>query len=302
MGDRLRPDLWHVDCPNQVYLTSLLSTVLGNGPAAMVSALVPDLHHFRGSFGGKDVIPLWRDSSATQPNITEGLLETLVKDLGAKVTAKDFFAYCYAVLSTPVYADRYSEDLSVPGPRIPITRDAGLFTKAVEIGQRLIALHTYGERFVHSEIPQGKARVEKAINPVLMPEKYDYDEAEATIHIGGGEIRPISKAVWEFSVSGYTILQRWLDFRMAKGAGKQSSELDKTRPETWPPEWTTELLELVWVLESTVELLPEVGKLFEEIVAGSCFDAEELPMPTDEEKKPPKIPTAAAEQGTLFGD
>jgi len=302
MGDRLRPALWHVDGPKQVYLTSLLSTVLGTGPAAMVSALVPDLHHFRGSFGGKDVIPLWRDASATCPNITEGLLETLGKALETKVTAEDFFAYCYTVLSSPDYADRYSEDLSVPGPRIPITRDAGLFTKAVKTGQRLIALHTYGERFVHSEIPQGKARIEKAINPAFMPEKYDYDEAEATIYIGGGEIRPISKAVWEFNVSGYIILQRWLDFRMAKGAGKQSSELDKTRPETWPPEWTTELLELIWVLEATVELLPEVGKLFQEIIAGSCFDAEELPVPSDEEKKPPKIPTAAAEQGTLFGD
>ena len=35
---------------------------LGKGPAAVASAHVPDLHFFRGSYGGKDVIPLLRHS------------------------------------------------------------------------------------------------------------------------------------------------------------------------------------------------------------------------------------------------
>ncbi len=43
----------------------------------MVAADVPDLHQFRGSFGGKDAIPLWRDAAATQPNVTAGLLDRL---------------------------------------------------------------------------------------------------------------------------------------------------------------------------------------------------------------------------------
>jgi hypothetical protein len=58
LGDFLRPALWAAHGPRQVYLTSLLTEVLGHGPAAMACAHLPDLHHFRGSFGGKHVIPL----------------------------------------------------------------------------------------------------------------------------------------------------------------------------------------------------------------------------------------------------
>ena len=40
------------------------------------SLRLPPLHHFHGR-GAKDVIPLWRDTEAELPNITEGILEVL---------------------------------------------------------------------------------------------------------------------------------------------------------------------------------------------------------------------------------
>ena len=76
VGDFMRPDLWRAHDDQQVYLTGLLTDVLGRGPAVVASAEVPDLHHFNGR-GAKDVIPLWRDAGATQPNITAGALEAL---------------------------------------------------------------------------------------------------------------------------------------------------------------------------------------------------------------------------------
>ena len=299
LGDYLRPVLWRAHSSKQVYLTSLLSKVLGTGPAAVVTALVPDLDHFCGR-GGKDVIPLWRDSLASHPNLTAGLLEALSDTLGIPVRPEDFFAYCYAILSAPDYTDRFSEDLAVPGPRIPLTKDAGLFDRAVRLGRRLVALHTFGDRFVPSTIPQGKARIEKTISPSPMPERFGYREATATLCIGDGEVRPVSQDVWEFSVSGYKVLQRWLDFRMAKGAGRRTSELDKIRPTSWPPEWTSELLDLLWVLESTVGHWPEANEILNEIVAGICFDVSGVPAPSPEEQQPPKTPTATPEQGSLL--
>jgi hypothetical protein len=266
----------------------------------MVAANVPDLHHFRGSFAGKDIIPLWKDSSATQSNITRGLLEALSGTLGMHISPEDLFAYCYAVLSAPNYTDRFSEDLAVPGPRIPLTKNSALFARAVQLGRRLVALHTFGERFVPTTIRQGKARIEKAIDPSPTPEYFDYKEATATLNIGDGEVRPVLREVWEFSVSGYKVVQRWLDFRMAKGAGKHSSDLDKIRPTSWPPEWTTELLDLLWVLEATVALWPEANEILDETVTGICLDTNELPSPSQEEQKPPRMPTAAMEQGSLF--
>src|SRR3989337_1335254 len=104
----------------------------------MVSGSVPDLHHFRGSFGGKDVIPLWRDAGATQPNVTAGLLDRLSADLGRAVSTQDLLAYCYAVLNTPRYVERFSEELIIPGPRVPITKNGALFERSVGLGRRLI--------------------------------------------------------------------------------------------------------------------------------------------------------------------
>jgi len=184
IADRPRPPLWHIASARQIYITSLLSGIVGLGPAATVTPFVPDLHHFRGSFGGKDVVPLWRDAAATEPNVTGGLLDLLAQELDRLVSPDDLFAYAYAVLASPAYVERFSEELTIPGPRIPLTRDRALFTEASQIGRRLIWLHTYGIRFVldgerPSVVPQGSARAIVAVPDTAAdyPERFSYDEA-----------------------------------------------------------------------------------------------------------------------------
>jgi hypothetical protein len=74
---------------------------------------------------------------------------------------------------------------------------------------------------------------------------------------------------------------------MKRGAGKKSSPLDDIRPERWTGQFTTELLELLWVLERTVGGYPEQAQLLEAVVSGPCFSAEELPAVPSEMRKPP---------------
>jgi hypothetical protein len=47
------------------------------------------------------------------------------------------------------------------------------------------------------------------------------------------------------------------------------------------------LLELLWVLEHTVALGPELDRLLDDIVAGPLVLAAELPAPADAERLPP---------------
>jgi hypothetical protein len=61
LGDYLRASLWRTLGDRQIFMTTLITHNLGLGPGATVTACIPDLHHFRGSFGGADVIPLWRE-------------------------------------------------------------------------------------------------------------------------------------------------------------------------------------------------------------------------------------------------
>lgn len=288
LGDYLRPQLWTTFSDEQVYLTSLLTGVLGRGPAAVVAAHPPDMDHFRGSFGAKHVVPLWRDSAAAVPNITNGLLRLLGEVYGASVTPTEFFAYAYALLASLDYVDTYSEELTIPGPRIPVTRESGLFRRVAEVGQRLIGWHTYGERLC-SAAPRGAARnmVSVPMTAEGYPEDFSYDAETCTIRVGTGSFGPVPEAVWDYRVSGYQVIHNWLKNRMKAPSGRTSSPLDQIRPEQWTGQMTQELLELLWLLEATVQAQDEMSELLADVIASDVFLADELPQPSEAERGAP---------------
>ena len=273
--DRPGPALWRAHSDKQVYLTSLFSQALGEGPALTSSALIPDLDHFRGSYGAKAVIPLYRTADASQPNILPGLLETLGSAYQRAVTMEDFLAYVYGVLAQPAFTTRFAKELETRDLRVPITRDAALFEQVRAAGAHILCLHTYGERFVpedrpRGQVPRGAARCTVAVpgDADGYPETFSYNDETATLHVGAGEFAPITSELFAFEVSGLKVVQSWLKYRMKKGAGRKSSPLDDIRPIRWPSQFTTELLELLWVLEATLATYPLQEQLLEEVIKG----------------------------------
>jgi len=305
LGDYLRPALWYCRGPRQVFLASSVVLELGAGAAIMCSSHVPDRHYFAGR-GGKDILPLYRNSDATEPNILPGLLDLLAETYSRKVTPEDLLAYVYGMLAQPTFTARYKKELGTRELRVPITKEAGLFKKVCGVGKRLLWLHTYGERFVPKgkhpgKVPRGKARCVEAIpgNADGYPESFHYEELTRTLRVGEGEFRPVVPEVYEYEVSGLKVVQSWLKYRMKHGAGKKSSPLDDIRPECWTGECTTELLELLWVLEATIEGYPEQAHLLQAVCEGPCFSANELPPVPPELRKPPTLPSM---ERTLFDD
>ena len=294
LGDYLRPDLWRIHSEQQVYLTSLLNHPLGKGPAATACSYLPDLHHFRGSYGAKEVFPLYRTADASQANITPDLLKILGTEYKRKVTPEHFLAYLYGVLAQPAFTTQFEKELGTRQLCVPITKDAALFEKVRKAGARLLWLHTYGERFVPTEqtpgrVPLGAAKCVEAIPGHA--EEFIYNDANQTLRISGGVFAPVAPEVYEFEVSGLKVVQSWLKYRMKKGGGKKSSPLDDIRPVRWTSQFTTELLELLWVLEETVKCYPEQKKLLEAVITSDCFQANEMPPVPDEMRKPPKAQT-----------
>lgn len=296
--DRPNPSLWQSFGPKQVFLTSLLTEVLGEGPAAVTTALIPDLHHFRGSFGGAHVIPLWRDSAGTKANVTKGVLPLLSATYGRDVTAEELFAFAYAVLATPSYVRHFWEELRNPGPRLPLPKDGKLFSKLASAGRELVWLHTFGERFVPAgkragEVPPGKAKcfVGTPTAAADYPEDYEYDPSTRELRVGKGRFSGVRREVWEYSVSGLQVVDSWLGNRMKKRSGKKSSPLDDIRPTSWS--FDGELLELLWVLDATVDRLPKPDALLTELLAVEHLPATAFPSPADAERQVPR-------PGTLF--
>ena len=302
LGDYLRPSLWRAQSERQVYLTSLLTTFLGTGPALTACAKIPDLHHFSGR-GQKDTVPLYRLADASEANVLPGLLEMLRKEYSSAVTTEDFLAYVYGALAQPNFTSRFAKELETRELRVPITKDAALFEQLRAVGAHLLWLHTYGERFrpkgkQRGSIPRGKTKCTKAVpgDADGYPESFEYNATTNTLNVGDGRFAPVSLEVYEFEVSGLKVVQSWLKYRMKDGAGKKSSPLNDIHPSCWTGQFTTELLELLWVLEATVDGYPEQARLLENIVNSDLFHAGELPPVPAGMRKPPAARKSEADQ------
>lgn len=303
-----RPALWKSLSPVQLFLVTKPTHTLGFGPAAVASESVPDLDHFRGSYGGKDVIPLYRDAAGT-PNADPELLAVLMSahrsvSADAKpVTVERLFAYCYGVLAGADYTDRFREELETPGPRIPISRDPKLFESMVAHGERLLWLQTFGERFRTSKRADLEigAGIRWLRRPTRIPEDtkdFRFDAEGERLHVADGVLLGVSEDVWAFEVSGLDVVKKWLGYRTRKGTGRAAasdSPLDQIRPSEWEPEWSEELRELVHVLAETIALLPHGIALLDSIVEGPLVAADELPVPPEALRKPPKAGDGSAD-------
>jgi type I restriction-modification system DNA methylase subunit len=297
------PSLWASTSHDQIFMLSKTTFRLGAGPAAVISVGVPDLDHFRGSFGGKDVLPLYRDAKGT-PNVDPAALNVLRSKLGT-VTVEQLFAYTFGVLAGTDYTERFREALETPGPRVPLTADPALFARMVKHGERLICLQTFGERFGRGKLPTAGITWKK--QPSRLPETradIKYEAATETLCVADGVLTGVPVVVWDFEVSGMEVIPKWLGYRMVKPAGRAASStspLDKIRPTTWSPEWSTELVEIVAALKETLAMVPDGVLLLDEIVTGPLIGADELPPVPAALRQPPKS-RKSGDVGTLFGE
>ena len=307
LGDYLRPPLALSAGPGNVFFSSLMTAVLGEGAAIGVSADIPDLHVFCGR-GGKDVMPLYRDREGKEPNITGGLLDTLGAQYRETPTPDDLAAYVYALLGGQSYTRCFWKELETPGSRVPITKDSEVFSKAAALGRHLIWLHTYAERFRGDDrgdkIPAGRARCTAPVSDDQdrYPENFTWIMTEQAIRVGEGRFGPVAFAVWNFEVSGLKVVQSWLGYRMKQRSGKKSSPLDNIRPERWTPRMSEEFLELLWVLEATLAIEPELEQALDRVVSGPCFKASELPQPVPEQREAPVAVRASGHLLKVMGD
>ena len=302
---RMRPPLWHSQSASQIFLTGLLTRPFGPGPALTATALVPDLNHFSGR-GGKDAIPLYRTAETAEPNLGPGLLDLLRTRYGHEVDALAFAAYLYGILAHPAFAEQFSAHSDTRKIRVPITKDRALFERVRSCGAKLLWLHTYGERCVpdgeqECRVLPGSARCTEPIQDgrQAYPESFAYNAEAGSLRVGAGVIAPVPVTVWDFNVSGLSVVQSWLNYRMARGGGRKSSPLDQIRPQHWSVAFTKELLELIWILEATTEGYADQTQLFQSVVESECFTAEELPEPPEWMRLPPPRKSRAKPQLSL---
>lgn len=278
---RPRPPLWAARIARQVFCVELHSARIGEGPALTFSALIPDMHYFKGSEGGR-TLPLLHPGG--RPNLANGLLPALstlvASELGGTVTAHDLLAYVAAVTAHPAFRVRFFEALVTPGIRVPITAEPELFNDAVKLGRTALWLHMYGAQYddedegrPHHDVRYPTTDPRRITNTVGMtkmptPEDPSYDETTKTVTIGTGAWTPVQPAVLDYEVGGKNVIKSWLNYREADPGGLRSSPLDDINVQTWLSEWTGEFTDLLTVLSRLVELEPAQAELLDRVLAG----------------------------------
>lgn len=274
-----RPPLWAARVPGQVFITELHETVMKSGPSLTFSALIPDMHAFKGSEGGR-VLPLLHADGTI--NIAAHLPDALAAGFGAPVAGRDVLAYVAAIAAHPAFRKRFADQLLDPGIRIPLTKDPALWAEGVRLGEFVLDAHTFGSdgSGTHVTFPPGDPRrVTSPTTIATMPTEITYDTATRMLHLGGGTVGPIDPRVYEYEVGGRNVLAGWLSYRSAPGTAKGSgskNKLDQIMANAWEPDWTTELLQLTSTLTRLVELEADQVALLDGVLAGDVFTTDEL--------------------------
>ena len=290
--NRPNPPLWEKYSDKQVFLTALSRSAPLNGPAITLTSNLPDMDHYRGSFGGR-VFALWKDAAATEANISLAALAELAKAFGASVNPVDVFAYVAALLAHPAYTSKFKDDLIRPGLRVPLTADAALFAEAAALGREVIWLHSFGERF-NEEKPAGAPRLPDDRKPLCpkegtisnkpedFPDAMEYEAATQRLKIGTGYIDRVPPAVWAYEVSGKQVLRQWFSYRKKNrerpqiGDKRKPSPLCDIQPDHWLPEYTSELINVLNVLGLLVDLEPRQANLLDRICDGPLIPASKV--------------------------
>lgn len=184
----------------------------GAGPAVWCHALLPDYHSFRGSYGGY-AFPLYdRRPNINASNISPALIESLSAAYGVQVAAQNAFDAVICLLSANSYTLRFAEDLEDVFPHVPFPAQYSVFQKAVRLGDQIREIEAFTRQPVAAYLPLDFVRVTTEPRGAVAPVEYD-DGAITLCDNGTGRITGLPHSVWNFSVSGYRLVPRWLEAR-----------------------------------------------------------------------------------------
>ncbi len=286
--DQPRPELWRVADGRQLFAAVQPPDAAGaapGGPAVAFSAELPDGARPKGT--GR-IHPLYRRPGGTEPNLTPGLTALLRRKLGVPVGAEDLFAWIAAVTAHPV--GRTGEEVPVPLPA-----DAGLWAEGLELGRRVLWLHTFGER---SAAGLGPLRMPGGRRPFVrervtgLPDALDHDAEDDSLLIGSGRLSPVARSAWEFHAAGEPVLARWFTERCADPEA-QPGTLEALGLTGWPQQYTADLVDLVTVLTLLAELRPALTAVTAKAAADGIGTADlsaagVLPVP-DRSRRPASV-------------
>lgn len=172
---------------------------------------------------------------------------------------------------------RYAAGGSQP-LHLPVTKDAELWMRSVELGRRVWALQAADPR---EPVDLGSLRVE-SLREDASPLDDHLDELLRLdgdrLDVGGTVISGVPKAALEFRALGSQVVKEWLKKRIARPFGKPGDDISRVLPDRWYPEWSMELVRVVALAAAHAEIAKEQDAIFRAISESECWQADEFEM------------------------
>jgi predicted helicase len=145
-------------------------------------------------------------------NIAPQVFEQLKKAYGKTPTPEQILGYCYAVLYSNTYREKYAEFLKIDFPRIPFTKNDELFHEMSKLGSELIELHLLKHKALNKPILKyfGKGKDDAIVKP-------RYDEENERVYINDQKyFENVSAEVWNYQIGGYQVMEKYLKDRKGR--------------------------------------------------------------------------------------
>ncbi|MGX3011403.1 type ISP restriction/modification enzyme [Helicobacter sp. 23-1044] len=193
------------------------------------------------------------NGNSKTPNFTQEFSEFKAKHKVLKSKSpKQILAFIYANLYNPAYRAKYLEYLKIGFPRIDFEISQSKFESLANLGQNLIDLH------LMKTIPQDKsidlvfrANANKS-NPNFTLEKPKYEPNQNKIILNADlEIVGVSAEVWDYTIGGYKVLDKWLKYRAN----------DKNGAITLEQSDFTHILNVAKILKATIAIQAKLAEI-----------------------------------------
>jgi hypothetical protein len=163
------------------------------------------------------LFPLYSFKNGEQTdNINPKILERFRTNLETDVSPLEVFYYVYGVLNSKSYRTQFADWLKIDFPRIPIPKSLEIFQVVSNVGKRLTELHLMESKLsvqTHFEI-SGENEVKYV--------KFKDDK----IYINDTQVfSGVSKEIFDFTICGYKVLDKWLKNRLKYKLNSKEIEL-----------------------------------------------------------------------------
>lgn len=222
---------------------------------AIISDKPVDIHY---NGGQTYIAPLYccdsnLDKQSKTPNFTQEFSAFIAKHKVLKSKSPEqILAFIYANLYNPAYRAKYIEYLKIGFPRIDFEVGESKFESLANLGQNLIDLHLIKTIPKDKEIDLKFRESADKSSPNFTLDKPKYEPNLNKIIVNADlEITGISQEVWDYTIGGYKVLDKWLKYRTN----------DKNGAITLSQADFTHILNVAKILKATIAIQRELGKL-----------------------------------------